>query len=128
MPTTWNATVDFAGDGAVTFTGTLAQSLGTSAAVSADTTGDHTLVSGIADRRIMLTAMLLVASGDPNTVTLTSGLGGTALTGAMDLVDGGKLTLPQNPAGWVVTAAGESLSMTLGADGAVTGMVTYRVL
>jgi hypothetical protein len=97
------------------------------AAVAAATGGDNTLVAAATspNRRIRVLALTLVASGGANSARLESGASGTALTGVMDIIDNGQLTLPWNPAGWCQTAAGQLLNLELSAGTAVGGMLAY---
>lgn len=95
------------------------------AAVAATTLGNNTLVAAVTGKSIRVLALVLVASGGANTVRLESDADGTALTGQMDLAADGQLVLPYNPAGWVVTVAGELLNLELSAATAVAGVVLY---
>lgn len=132
---TLNMTTASPGVGAVTVTGlkpqpqltppTLTASEPQYAAVSAGSLGDNTLVEGVANKRIRVVAMALVASGGTNTVTLQSGASGIALTGGMDLADNAQWILPYNAAGWCETGTGDLLNLSLGAAHGVAGVVDY---
>jgi hypothetical protein len=95
------------------------------AVVSAALLGDNTLVAAVADKKIRVLSLALVASGGANSIRLESDPNGTALTGVMDIIDNGAFTLPYNPAGWCETAAGELLNLELSAATAVAGVLGY---
>lgn len=95
------------------------------AIVDHDGAGDNTLVAAVAGKKIVVLALVLVASGGANTVRLESGAAGTALTGQMDLVADGQLVLPFNPLGWFRTAAAALLNLELSAATSVDGVVVY---
>lgn len=95
------------------------------APIQAAALGDNTLVAAVADRKIRVLSMMLVASGGANTVRLESGGGGGAMTGQMDLAADGQLLLPYNPSGWNQTAAGATLNLELSAATAVAGVLAY---
>lgn len=98
------------------------------AAIAAATQGDNTLVAAVADRRIRVHSLVVVATGGANDVALESDADGTALTGDMGLVEDGQLVLPHNPAGWCETVAGELLNLELSGATAVAGMLTYSLI
>ena len=125
---TVNATIDFAGEGAVTFTGTHhpagAEGPPISAPISVAVEGDTTIVSAIPGKRIVVIGLVLAADG-ATVVRLKSGE--DALTGEVGLTATVSLRLPTGMAGWVRTAVGEALVLELDAANAVTGMVAYRL-
>lgn len=94
------------------------------AIIDAATSGDNTLVAAVASKKILVTGMLLVASGT-TTVRLESGAGGTALSGQMNLTAQTGFTLPFNPHGWFETAANTLLNLELSAAVSVDGVLTY---
>lgn len=94
------------------------------AIIDAATSGDNTLVSAVASKKVRVLALFLVAAGTVN-VRLESGAGGTALTGQMNLVANTGFVLPFNPAGWFETAVNTLLNLELSAAISVDGALTY---
>ncbi len=88
------------------------------------TSGDNTVVSAVAGKKIRVLAAFLVAAGTA-TVRFESGAGGTALTGQMSLVANTGFVLPYNPVGWFETAAAALLNIELSAAESVDGCVVY---
>ena len=85
-----------------------------------------TLVAAVASKRIRVVQLVLVASGGALSVKLQSATAGTDLTGAMALAaTTGQLVLPNNPAGWCQTVAGELLNLNCSATTAVGGVLGY---
>jgi hypothetical protein len=94
------------------------------AAISADQLGVNELVAGVADQRIRVLALVLVASGGANTVTLSNPA--ATLIAAVDIANNGQLVLPYNRAGWCqTTVPGEPLNLGLSDAALVAGMLTY---
>ena len=98
------------------------------AVISAASLGDNTLVAAVAGKKIRVLSAVLVASGGVNTVRFESDASGSALTGQMDLADGGQLSLPLNGYGWFETVLGELLNLELGAAAAVAGCIVYQLV
>ena len=94
------------------------------AAISGATSGDNTLVAAVADKKIRVLALFLVAK-EAVDVRLESGAGGTALTGVVSLAANGGYVLPYNPVGWVETASNTLLNMELSAAKQVSGSLVY---
>ncbi len=94
------------------------------ASVDAAASGDNTLVAAVADKRIRVLSLFLVASGAV-TVAFESSASGTALTGDMNVGANGNVVMPFNPEGWFQTVAGELLNMELGGATSVDGCLTY---
>ena len=94
------------------------------AIIDAATSGDNTLVSAVAGKKIRVLALFMVASGDV-LARFEDGAGGTALSGQMDLTANSGFTLPFNPVGWFETTANTLLNLEL--DGAVScdGSLVY---
>lgn len=88
------------------------------------TSGDNTLVAAVADKKIRVLSLFLVAAGTVN-ARFESGAGGTALTGQMTLAINNAIILPHNPHGWMETAAGALLNLELSGAVSVDGALTY---
>lgn len=88
------------------------------------TTGDNTIVSANATKKIRVTSLFLVSSGTVN-VRFESGAGGTALTGQMNLVANTGFALNYNPAGWFETGVNALLNLELSGNVSVDGALTY---
>jgi hypothetical protein len=97
------------------------------AAISGASSGDNTLVSADATKKIRVFALSVVAAGAV-TVRFESAAGGTALTGVMSFAANGGYVLPFNPAGWFETAANQLLNMELGGAVQVSGQLTYGLV
>lgn len=94
------------------------------AAIDAAASGDNTIVAAVADKKIRVLSLFLVASG-AITARFESGAGGSALTGQMQLGANGGVVLPHNPDGWFETAAGALLNLELSGATSVDGALTY---
>lgn len=88
------------------------------------TSGDNTIVSAVASKKIRVLSLFLVAAGAVN-VRFESGAGGTALTGQMNLAANGGFVLPFNPVGWFETASNTLLNLELSGAVSVDGSLTY---
>lgn len=95
------------------------------AVIDAASSGDNTIVSAVAGRKIRVLSLFLVST-TAVTVRFESGASGTALTGAMATGANGTLVLPHNPAGWFETAAGALLNMELGGAVSADGGLSYE--
>jgi len=98
------------------------------AAISAASSGNNTLVTAVAGKKIKVLGIILVVSGDVD-VRLESGADGTALTGVISLAaDGNGFVLPVAPIGyhWVETAAAALLNLELSAAVQVSGVLVYH--
>lgn len=94
------------------------------AALSGATSGDNTLVSAVAGKKIRVLSLYAVAAGAV-TVRFESAAGGTALTGVASLAANGGIVLPFNEGGWFETNAGELLNMELGGAVQTSGSLSY---
>lgn len=68
---------------------------------------------------------LFLVNTTAQTITLKSGAGGTALTGAMALAANGVLALPFNTAGWLETAAAALLELAASGGTQVSGALAW---
>lgn len=97
------------------------------AIISAATSGNNTLVAGVASKKIALLGCVLIVSGDVD-VRFESAANGAALSGVMSLaVDGNGFVLPISDIGkpWLKTVAGELLNLELSASVQVSGFLVY---
>jgi hypothetical protein len=94
------------------------------AAIDAATSGDNTLVAAVADKKIRVLSLFMVAAGAVN-ARFESGAGGTALTGQMSLAANGGFVLPYNPNGWFETAVNTLLNLELSDAVSVDGSLCY---
>jgi hypothetical protein len=97
------------------------------AAISAASSGDNTLVAAVADKKIKVLSVLLVAA-DEVTVRFESGASGTALTGVMSLAAnaGFVLPAPADPSNhWFETGVNTLLNLELGGAVQVSGVLSY---
>lgn len=88
------------------------------------TSGDNTIVSAVASKKIRVLACFLVASGSVN-ARFESGASGTALTGQMNLTTNSGFVLPFNPVGWFETASNTLLNLELSGAVSVDGSIVY---
>jgi len=98
-------------------------------AISAAGNGDNQLVALVADTKIKVLALCLIAA-EAVTATLYSGAQatGTALTGAIPLAANGGFVLPapaDPDAHWLETLAGKNLNLFLSAAKQVSGCLLY---
>lgn len=94
------------------------------AIIDAASSGNNTLISAVAGKKIRVLALFLVAAGTVN-VRFESGANGTALTGQMNLVANTGFALNFNPEGWFETSIGDLLNMELSAAISADGALTY---
>ena len=94
------------------------------AIIDAATSGNNTIVSLVASRKLRVVSLFMVAAGTV-IARFESNAGGAALTGQMNLVVNSGFSLPYNPAGWFETVAGQLLNLELSAAISVDGSVTY---
>lgn len=94
------------------------------AVIDAASSGDNTIVSADATKKIRVVSLFLVSAGTVN-VRFEGGAGGTALTGQMNLVANSGFVLPFNPVGWFETAANTLLNLELSGAISVDGSLTY---
>ena len=94
------------------------------AAISAASSGNNTIVSAVADKKIRVLSLVLSASASVN-AKFQSGASGTDLTGLYYLAANGGVVLPTNQHGWFETAASALLNLNLSAANAVGGCLTY---
>lgn len=97
------------------------------AVISGATSGNNTIVAAVADKKIKVLSVLLVAV-TAVTVRFESGADGTALTGVMSLAAnaGFVLNAPSDPTNhWFETGVNTLLNMELGGAVQVSGCITY---
>lgn len=99
------------------------------AALGFATSGDNTLVSGVANKKIRVLSMMLISAGTVN-LYFRSNAAGTVIFGGsankINLVANTGFVLPYNPHGWMeVTTDGHALVANLSAAIAVSGGMTY---
>lgn len=94
------------------------------AIIDAASSGDNTLITAVAAKKIRVLALMIVSAGTVN-VRLESGAAGAALSGQMNLVVNSGFTLPFNPVGWCETAVNTLLNLELSAAVSCDGLLTY---
>ncbi len=94
------------------------------AVIDSASSGDVTIVSAVAGKRIRLISSEFKASGAVS-VKWTSGAAGTTISGAKSLIDGSGEGLGMNPAGWFETAAGDALVLNKTAAVQTGGSILY---
>ena len=94
------------------------------AVIDAATSGDNTLVSAVASKKIRVLAVFLIAAGTV-TARFESGASGTALTGQMNLIANTGFVLPFSPVGWFETAVNTLLNLELSGAVSVDGSLVY---
>lgn len=97
------------------------------AVISGATSGDNTVIAAVADKKIKVLSLFLVAA-TAVTVRFESGAGGTALTGVMSIGanSGFVLPAPADPTNhWFETGVNTLLNMELGGAVQVSGAITY---
>lgn len=93
-------------------------------AVAVSSSGVTTLVAAVAEKKLRVTSLALVANAAVN-VKFQSHVVPTDLTGLFYLAANGGFILPPSPDGWFVTLAGEALDINLSAAVAVGGVLGY---
>jgi hypothetical protein len=97
------------------------------AVISGATSGNNTIVAAVADKKIKVLSVCLVAV-TAVTVRFESGADGTALTGVMSIGATGGFVLPAPPdpsCHWFETGVNTLLNMELGGAVQVSGCITY---
>lgn len=103
----------------------MAQSEVLYAVIDHATSGNNTLVTAVAGKKIRVLAYVAVGAGAVN-ARFESAAGGDALTGVMTLAAAGSsIAAPFNPLGWFETAAGALLNLELSGAVSVDGHLTY---
>lgn len=88
--------------------------------------GDNTIVAAVANRAIVVQAVMLVTAGAVN-VRFESGASGTALTGQMNLAANGGFVLPFCEEGWFECATNTLLNLELSGATSVDGVLIYKL-
>jgi hypothetical protein len=94
-------------------------------------TTDGAIVTAIANRRIRVLAVAMVAGGTATSTTFNSkpAGAGTAISPLFANAANGGAVLPVNDHGWFTTNLGEGLTATTTAAGSTTGiLITYVVI
>lgn len=94
------------------------------AIIDAASSGDNTIVSLVASRKLRVLSLFMISAGTV-IARFESDAAGTALTGQMNLIANSGFSLPFNPAGWFETVAGELLNLELSGAISVDGSITY---
>lgn len=94
------------------------------AAVSIASMGANTVVAAVANRKILLLGVGLMAGGTVD-LTFKDGASGSALSGAWPLIANTGFVLPFNPSGWTVTSADTLLNFSLSGAVQVSGVCLY---
>lgn len=95
------------------------------AAISASASGDNTIVTAVAGKKIRVLAYNLIGAGAVS-ARFQSGASGAYLTGAKAIAGaGGGICAPFNPVGWFETAAAALLNLELSDAVAVGGEIVY---
>lgn len=89
--------------------------------VDRNTTGE--LIALVSAKKLRVIAGFWTIAAD-TTVRFDSHTTG-ALTGAMTVKAGGGMAWSRNPDGWIETAAGEALDVTLGTGAQISGVLKY---
>jgi hypothetical protein len=97
------------------------------ASISANTSGDNTLVAAVTGKRIRVVGLFMTV-GTAGTARFESGTADGFLSGAMALAVGTPLVLPQNLDGWFETAEGALLNMILSGTLGAGGVILYQTL
>lgn len=92
------------------------------AAINASTEGSNELVAANAGHAIRVVSLALNVDST-NKITFFGGT--TALTGAAEVEGGDQIVLPLNEYGWMQTAHGVALNLTLYKNHGIMGMLTY---
>lgn len=97
--------------------------------ISAAASGDNTLVTAVASKKIRVLSLFMMATGTVNAYIRDDA--GTPVnligdaTNKLTLVSGSGFVLPHNPLGWTETTSGEGLQLNLSAAIGVAGCLTY---
>lgn len=88
------------------------------------TSGDNELVAAVANKKIRVISLMLMAAGTVNG-RFESSTAGNFLSGEINLVANVGFALGANEFGWFETVSGESLNLQLSAAISVDGFLTY---
>lgn len=94
------------------------------AAIDVTANGNNTLVAAVANRKIRVLAIMLIAAGTVN-VRFESGAGGAGLTGQMQLTAQVGFVLPFSPVGWFETFPSQLLNLELSDTISIDGCLVY---
>lgn len=97
------------------------------ASISANTSGDNTLVAAVPNKKIRVVALFMTV-GTAGTARFESGTSDAFLSGAFSLAVGTPLVLPWNPNGWFETTSGALLNMILSGTLGAGGVLHYQEL
>lgn len=95
------------------------------ASIDTTTTGDNTIVSGVADKRIIVHRIWFVCGGSTN---ITFKHGSTAFNGAANMSTNGGLTFDATGEPWFVTGKGEDFIINQSGTAQIGGMVYYTIV
>ncbi len=90
----------------------------------AASSGDHTLVAAVSDKKILLLSCVMISAGAVN-VAFEDGASGTALSGQMNLTTNSGFTAPFNEGGWCITSTNTLLNLETSAAISVDGFLSY---
>jgi len=94
------------------------------APIAVSASGAATVVAAVAERKIRVLAVALVALAAVN-VKFQSHVVPTDLSGLFYPAANGGFVLPYSPVGWLETIAGEALDLNLSGNVAVGGVLVY---
>jgi hypothetical protein len=101
------------------------------AAIGAASSGDNTLVAAVANKKIRVLGLCIIAAAAVS-VYFTSGAAGTVIfgdsTNKLALAANGGFVLPEQADGWMETAAGSALVANLSGAVAISGGLLYQEL
>ncbi|MDP3598608.1 MAG: hypothetical protein Q8S75_16605, partial [Nitrospirota bacterium] len=92
------------------------------AVINVATAADHDIVAAVAGQVIKVWKLALWSNGDQ---TLTIKDGATALAGAMDFAQGGKLVLPKDADPWFTLSVNSPFRLTITQAAQLSGRVYY---
>ena len=99
------------------------------AAIAITASGDNTVVTGVASKKIYVLSGVLMSSTVTNLKWWTVSTAGTALSGVMSVPAQGGYQIPWNPVGAIATnQTGVALILNSSAASIVGGFITYVVV
>lgn len=93
-----------------------------SSVINTNSTGDVTLISGVASKTIRVHKLFFVVDGTTN---ITFKNGSTAVTGAMSLTANGSFVLDFDGEPWFLTSPGNAFALNQSGTAQISGRIYY---
>ncbi len=95
------------------------------AVINEGSTGDNTLVSAVAGKKILMISCIIISAGEVGIRFEDGASTGTYLSGIMPLTSNSGFTAPFNEGGWLIGSTNTLLNLELSGTVDIDGMLTY---